>query len=96
MSPERRTPLGVEFWDDNLGVKKQRHPHNYRFRDPSRYERVTVKIGGLERKATIVGDQETVLNHFGNPVPPKGSRLVVFDGDDHVTGVHETWLKTDN
>ena len=92
MSPERRTPFGVEFWDKKLGVKKSLHPLNYHFREPQRYERVTA----LGRPATIVGEEKPILNHFGYDVPPKGRKLVVFERDSHVTGIHETFIERDN
>lgn len=74
----------------------RQYPDNYKFSAPEHYKKAKLKIGDYERDVTIVGHQTQITDKHGIPVPPKGTKLVVFDGENHVIGVHETWLKTDN
>lgn len=75
-------------------MKEFEYPSNYKFSSPEHHRKAKLKIGDYERDVTVVGHQTQITeNPNGIPVPPKGTRLVIFDGENKVIGVHESWLK---
>jgi len=93
MSPERRTSEGIFWSNPNLGIDEESvYGLGYHFVPDGEEERVQEEWGKNnplhQRKGWRVGQSDAPLG-----CPIYTYQLVVFDGDESVTGIHESKLK---